>query len=124
LTGAKLGHPTRAIIDVLMQCLSNWTPYRTVGLPQNMFPSSFLGNVYLHSLDGRMREAGFDYYRYMDDQRIVVPDQATARMALKIAITHLRELELSVNGKKTGIVRLESPDWEALAASPDRELAE
>ena len=35
-----------------------------------MFPSSLLGNVYLHSLDSLMLREGYDYHRYMDDVRI------------------------------------------------------
>jgi hypothetical protein len=124
LTNAKLGSPTRTVIDVLMQCLSRWSPYGKRGLPQNMFPSSLLGNAYLHSLDGVMLAAGFDYYRYMDDMRIVAPDEATARRGLSAAITHLRELELSVNGKKTGIVRPGSDEWNRLAAEPNTDFEE
>ena len=37
LTGAKLGHPKRAVIDALMQCLSQWSPYKSVGLPKTCF---------------------------------------------------------------------------------------
>jgi len=124
LTGAKVGHPTRLIIDVLVSCLTHWSPYRSVGLPQNMFPSSFLGNVFLHSLDETMLRAGHDYHRYMDDVRVVSADEAGAREALKLAITHLRDLELSINGKKTGIARPGSPEWAELAKPADAELKE
>jgi hypothetical protein len=95
-----------------------------VGLPQNMFPSSLLGNVYLHSLDVAMREAGFDYHRYMDDVRVVARDESEARVALRAAIVHLRKLELSVNGKKTQIVRPGSTEWEAMCADPDPEMSD
>jgi hypothetical protein len=122
LTGARLGHPTRAVIDVLMQCLARWSPYEHCGVPQNMFPSSFLGNVFLHSLDTAIIGAGFEYFRYMDDIRVVTRDEAEARLVLKLSITHLRDLELSVNGKKTGLVRPGTADWNALAAPPDGEL--
>jgi hypothetical protein len=124
LSGAKLGHPTRAVIDVLVQCLACWTPYKICGLPQNMFPSSFLGNAYLHSLDGEMLGEGWDYHRYMDDIRIIVADEASARRALRSVITKLRARELSVNGKKTGLVRPRTPEWGLFAAVANMELEE
>ena len=111
LTGAKLGHPKRAVIDALMQCLSQWSQYKSVGLPQNMFPSS-LWVVYLHSLDSLMLREGYDSHRYMDDVPIVTGSEAEARRVLRMAIRHLRALELSVNGKKTrmsGPVRPSGP---------------
>src|SRR5581483_11539741 len=83
LTGAVPGDEPMAVIEALMSCLSVWSPYRTYGLPQNMFPSSFLGNVYLHSLDVFMTDAGFDCHRYMDDIRIITPTEADARRALR-----------------------------------------
>jgi hypothetical protein len=121
LTGAEPGDELMAVIDALMHCLSAWSPYKTYGLPQNMFPSSFLGNVYLHSLDEFMI-GGFDYHRYMDDIRIVTADEAEARRALRSIHAHLRGLNLSVNGGKTDIVRPGTPAWEKLTQAPDPEL--
>jgi hypothetical protein len=124
LTKAKLGNPTHAVIDVLCACLQKWSPYKNCGLPQNMWPSSFLGNVYLHSLDDTMTAKGYDYHRYMDDIRIVAPDEVTARRALRDLITHLREQELSVNGLKTKVVYPSSPEWKELAEATTSEFAD
>lgn len=124
LTGAVPDSHTIKLIDALMFCLSTWSPYRTYGLPQNMFPSSFLGNVYLHSLDVFMTEEGFDYHRYMDDIRVVTADESEARQALRCIHTHLRLLNLSVNGGKTDIARPGSSQWTKLTTAPDSELAD
>lgn len=124
LIGARVGSLNRLVVDLLIQCLNHWSPYGHVGLPQNLFPSSLLGNVYLHSLDEVMRAKGFDYHRYMDDVRVIAKSEAEARMALRTAIVHLRELELSVNGKKTGIVRPNTPEWKEFAKEPDSDLAD
>jgi hypothetical protein len=124
LTAARLGHPTRTVIDILISCLMHWSPYDHSGVPQNMFPSSFLGNVFLHSLDEEMIGKGLSYYRYMDDVRIVAKNEAEARRGLQFAITHLRQLGLSINGKKTGLLRPDSQERRALLAPPDPELAE
>ena len=66
--------------NILATLLKAWSPYTQYGLPQNTDPSSFLGNAYLHEVDQRLLRDGFSSFRYMDDIRIVVKDEATARL--------------------------------------------
>lgn len=95
---------TRFIIDRLMECLDKWSYDGKRGLPQNRDCSSFLANIYLKSIDEKMIADGFEYYRYMDDIRIVCDDKFRARRALKELVNLLRDKHLSVNGKKTDFI--------------------
>jgi retron-type reverse transcriptase len=92
---------TRFIIDRLMECMEKWSYDGKRGLPQNRDCSSFLANIYMRSIDKIMIEAGFEYYRYMDDIRIICADRFKARQALKDLVINLRDKHLSLNGKKT-----------------------
>ncbi|MFH2108722.1 MAG: RNA-directed DNA polymerase [Chrysiogenia bacterium] len=96
---------TRFIIDRLEECLENWSYDKTRGLPQNRDCSSFLANIYMRSIDEKMIAAGFEYFRYMDDIRIICADKFQARYALKELVCILRDKHLSLNGKKTKIVQ-------------------
>lgn len=94
----------RFIIDRLMECLEKWSFDGKRGLPQNRDCSSFLANIYMKAIDEVLIGLNFNYYRYMDDIRVVCEDNFTARRALKELVNHLREKHLSVNGKKTEII--------------------
>jgi hypothetical protein len=95
----------RAHIDTLFDCLQSWTFEPTKGLPQNRDASSFLANLYMVKIDAAMRAEGYEYFRYMDDIKIVCKSEHRARRALKTLIIHLRELGLAVNSKKTEIIK-------------------
>ena len=93
----------RATIRLLFECLKEWcyTPER--GLPQNRDASSFLGNMYMLPVDRAMSQAGYRYFRYMDDIKIACRDIFQGRRAIKQLILALREIGLSVNSGKTRI---------------------
>lgn len=112
---------TRFIIDRLMECLEKWSYDGKRGLPQNRDCSSFLANIYMKSIDEIMIGLNFNYYRYMDDIRIVCEDSFTARRALKELVNNLREKHLSVNGKKTEILLPESEKYISMM-TPNLEL--
>ena len=90
----------RYLLDNLIECLQNWCLTGKKGLPQNRDCSSFLANIYLHQIDTKMIEK-FNYYRYMDDIRIICEDRYEARRALKMLVNLLRDKSMSLNGKKT-----------------------
>jgi hypothetical protein len=96
---------TKFTINQLMECLERWSYDGKRGLPQNRDCSSFLANIYLHIIDKRMIDAGFEYFRYMDDIRIVCTDKFEARRALKELVSILRDRHLSLNGKKTKFIQ-------------------
>ncbi len=113
----------RFVADEIGRCLESWCFTKEKGLPQNRDASSILANIYLSPVDARMTERGYDYYRYMDDIRIVVDNQYAARAALQELITELRKLHLNVNAAKTMILEPGTEEREKELGVPDRELA-
>lgn len=93
-----------AQIEQLFSYLTCWTYTADRGLPQNRDASSFLANVYMRRVDVAMEQQGFEYFRYMDDIKIVCASEAEARRALKALILELRAVGQSVNSGKTGII--------------------
>lgn len=95
----------RFIIDRLTECLQKWSYDGERGLAQNRDCSSFLANIYMKPIDEEMLSLGYNYYRYMDDIRIICEDEFTARRALRQLVILLRDKNLSVNGKKTKFLK-------------------
>ncbi|WFS09212.1 RNA-directed DNA polymerase [Methylobacterium sp. 391_Methyba4] len=95
---------TRGQIKQLFEYLSDWSYGPEKGLPQNRDASSFLANIYMLPVDNAMIAAGYEYFRYMDDIKIICASEADARKALKTLILALRPLGQSVNSGKTHIV--------------------
>ena len=93
----------RSNITALFEFLSQWSYNETQGLPQNRDASSFLANLYMLPVDRIMIEQGYQYFRYMDDIKIVCDTEFAARKALKQLSLALREYGLSVNSGKTVI---------------------
>ena len=114
----------KPLITALFQKLRVWSPSSQVGIPQNMEPSSFLGNVFLDILDRQMLGVGWRYYRYMDDIRVITDSEGSARLALKAIIGHLRKLDLGVNAAKTKIVRGWTEELWEVVDRPDPGLEE
>jgi Reverse transcriptase (RNA-dependent DNA polymerase) len=102
--GEKLTSELKRCVDVLMACLTAWSPYDGYGLVQNVDASSFLGNVLLDGIDKLMEKEGYAMIRYMDDIRIVVPSEADARKALVSLVCHLRDIGLGLNSEKTQVL--------------------
>ncbi len=113
-------------IKSLITLLERWSPNNTTGIPQNQDASSFLGNVYLHHVDRYMLSKRYNYFRYVDDIRIVCHDEYDARKALKNLIIKLREVGLNVNPKKTKILRPDysNEDFLDCVPPPNRRLEE
>lgn len=100
----RLGRHTLASRLLLNKMLNSWSRYDGAGLPQNRDASSFLANLYLQQTDSDMLAGGYDYYRYMDDIRVVCDDRFAARRALMALIGSLRHRHLNVNASKTHII--------------------
>ena len=105
-TGPEKLH-IRNAIRTLNRLLEQWTFNGDQGLPQNRDASSFLSNILLSSVDRSMAEKGYDYYRYVDDIRVLTDTEAKARRALQALIRELRNVGLNINASKTVIL---SPD--------------
>ncbi len=80
--------------------IGNWNN----GIPQNREPSSFLANLVLASIDKRMIGQFPQYYRFMDDIRIICKDKFEARKALMMITEMLSEIGLNLNSQKTRIL--------------------
>jgi hypothetical protein len=104
LSASRSSANVTPIIDALITCLNGWTPYDSYGLVQNTDPSSFLGNALMDKVDKAMFNEGYTMFRYMDDLRIVVPNEAAARKALLRLVLHLREIGLGLNSAKTFVI--------------------
>ena len=100
----------RTHIEFLFRCLKQWTYEGHRGLPQNRDASSFLANIYMRRVDQKMVGSGYQYFRYMDDIKILCDTEMEARKALKDLVIELRQLGLSVNSKKTSIDYIESSE--------------
>ena len=99
----------RNAIATLDRLLTEWTFSRDHGLPQNRDPSSFLANILLSSVDKEMTRRGYDYYRYVDDIRIIAGSELHARRALQDLIRQLRTVGLNINATKTEILAPDVP---------------
>lgn len=112
------------LIEILVLLLHKWSPNKTIGIPQNQDPSSFLANVYLHPVDKKMLSRGFNYFRYMDDIRIICKDEYHARRALKELVIELRKVRLNVNPKKTKILKQDDPEYHDFMPLANRTIEE
>lgn len=97
----------RNAISTLDRLLAQWTFSRDHGLPQNRDASAFLSNILLSFVDREMARKGYDYYRYVDDIRVLADTEVQARRALQDLIRELRKIGLNINASKTEIL---SPD--------------
>lgn len=107
------------ILDLLSNCLNLWSGTRErltpgVGIPQGVQPSFFFANLLLHELDSLLIGHGFKYYRYMDDISIYGFDEEELLEALLLIDKYTKSHALSINSKKTSIVRIAENEAEAI----------
>lgn len=126
----KASGPEKALIrnsiNTLCELMVHWGYSEKHGLPQNRDASSFIANVVLNSVDQEMVRLGFDYYRYVDDIRIICNTTRAARHVATVLIGHLRTVGMNINSSKTMILTAESPETdlnEFFPGSDDRSLA-
>lgn len=74
------------------------------GIPQGSDTSSALASAFLSSVDHSMLRAGHEYFRYVDDFRIFVANEAEGRRALRQLESAVRGLGLSLQPGKTEIL--------------------
>lgn len=113
----------RNAISTLDQLLEQWSFSGSHGLPQNRDASSFLSNVLLSTVDREMSQKGYDYYRYVDDIRIIVDSELLARRALQQLIRQLRMVGLNINASKTEILAPDASDDKISEYFPSQDSA-
>ena len=98
-----LGAPAETVTATmgLLRRMRRGTSY---GIPQGLWPSDYLGNLYLDSVDKSLVRRGLHYCRFVDDIRIGVESIAEGERVLQILEKELEPLGLSLNTGKTLIV--------------------
>lgn len=91
------------IVTALAQLLRKWNEGLSYGIPQGLWPSDLLGNVYLRYLDFTMKSENFQYIRYVDDIRVFCKNKIDAKLALIKINQTLRSLGLNIQPSKTFI---------------------
>ncbi|MEQ5768493.1 RNA-directed DNA polymerase [Halomonas sp. H33-56] len=109
----------RSAVSTLRMLLEKWCYSERHGLPQNRDASSFIANVVLDAVDKSMVEKGYDYFRYVDDIRIICSGEHQAKRALNDLIFELRKLGLNINSKKTVILDKYSENIQEFFPSSD-----
>ncbi len=85
----------------IVQGLERWTPVG--GTPQGAVISPLLANIYLHPLDGQMRERGYQMVRYADDFVVLCRSAAHAQAALAEVHAWVAANGLSLHPDKTHV---------------------
>lgn len=111
----------RNALGLLESCLKRWSLNDGFGLPQNRDASSFLANIVLNDIDKAMESSGYDYYRYVDDIRVICDNEDDAKKSLIDLIGNLRGRGLNVNSAKTTILKHNSPSDKIHAEFPNRD---
>lgn len=115
----------RNAIQTLCELLARWSYNDLHGLPQNRDASSFVANIVLNSVDQTMVNLGHDYYRYVDDIRIICASPRAAKKVLTELISQLRTVGMNINSGKTIILTSSNSEAEIaehFPTSDDRTL--
>ena len=91
-------------LNLLMDCLHRWARVQRRGVPQGHSPADVLAKLYLHPVDLTLAAEGFRHRRWVDDFRIVCPNEAAARKALVILADALGRRGLVLQASKSRIL--------------------
>jgi len=91
----------------ILEGLAVWTPEQ--GSPQGAVISPLLANLYLHSVDVAMAEAGLEMIRYADDLVVLCRSEAEAQRAMDLLDRLVRGRSLSLHPEKTRLVDMTIP---------------
>jgi hypothetical protein len=93
------------LVTSLRTMLKAWSPAPNTGIPQGPDVSRVLGNFYMAAVDHVMDGIeGIQYFRYMDDIRIVGPSRSTVISALQELDSECRRRGLALSTKKTELL--------------------
>ncbi len=85
----------------ILDGMNRWTPI--AGTPQGAVISPLLANLYLHSLDKLMMQAGYMMVRYADDFVILCQSREDAQNALALAQQWVDDKGLTLHPDKTHV---------------------
>lgn len=102
-------------VSALEKALYAWTQKDSHGIIQGVFPSDFLGNIYLCPLDADLETREIPSTRYVDDLYLFFRNQDDAKKHLVSLCSHLRREGLTLNEAKTSITTAEDAVLEETA---------
>lgn len=95
-------------LKALRTMLSRWATVEGMGLPQGPNASRLLGNFYLSHVDEEMAARGHNYYRYMDDIRIIARSKQATVAGIRDFEHISRRRGLICASSKTSVLDVES----------------
>lgn len=95
---------TTSLVESLCDLLRKWRKGNSYSIPQGIWPSDYLGNIYLDPVDKFMMRKGYVYCRFVDDIRIGVNSYLEAQSVLLLLEEKLASLGLTLNDAKTKII--------------------
>ncbi|KIE18322.1 hypothetical protein DS62_11810, partial [Smithella sp. SC_K08D17] len=105
----------------LIKCISAWTTHRTKklhhGIPQGPISSSLIGEIYLLSLDQKLKSRGIKYVRYVDDIKIFGKTKEEVQQGIILLEHECKERGLIPQAKKYEIVNTKNVE-EAIGKFP------
>ena len=105
--------PVNSAVSTLLRKFTNGDSH---GIPQGLWPSDYLGNIYLLYLDEFLKSRNIYAIRYVDDYRIMCSSEREALQILKECCTVLRGIGLNPQPLKTSVVTVDklNPDLKPL----------
>jgi len=91
----------------VVEGLKVWQP--TQGTPQGAVISPVLANLYLHTVDRTLCQAGCRVVRYADDLVILCRSESEARQALALLQAEMARRKLTLHPDKTCVVNAREP---------------
>jgi len=92
------------VVNLLERLLLAFTENDSHGILQGMFPSDFLGNFYLASIDDGLKVEDVPFIRYVDDIYMFYHSELEAKKGLVRLCRMLRDEGLNLNESKTDII--------------------
>ncbi|MEV5739907.1 reverse transcriptase domain-containing protein [Microbispora rosea] len=96
--------PRPEVTDGIRRMLSMWSDVPGKGIPQGPNASRVLGNLYLAPVDKVLLGAGYKYFRYMDDIRIVGKTKAEVTAGMRLFEHECRKRGLIASSAKTKLL--------------------
>lgn len=115
-------NPDPRVIEALREMLSMWAVVPGIGIPQGPNASRLLGNMYLFPVDRAMANAGYNYYRYMDDIRIIGKSKTEVISGMRLLEKEFRRRGLFASTAKTALLSGEAALRDE--SHPDRDMAQ
>lgn len=97
-------NPEPRLLPIIRKMLRSWASVPDLGLPQGPNASRVLANLYLLPVDRAMLNAGFSYYRYMDDFRVVASTKAEVVDGMRLLEQECRRRGLILSTAKTSLL--------------------